>query len=76
MPVTLVLVSAGLLTGPLKFLEGYQLCDCAHVQHKVLGLVVEVTEGGVLVFLRPYPQVLHESQEGVLSPLITVVYVP
>ena len=51
-------MTAGLLPGPLEFLGGYQLCDCAHIQHEVQGLVVALTEGGVLVFLRPYPQVL------------------
>ena len=75
-PVTMELVTASLSQGPLEIREGHQLCDCAHVQHEVLGLVVKVTVGGVLVFLRPYPHVLHESQEGKLSPLITMGYVP
>ena len=47
MPVTLVLVTAGLLLpGPLEFLEGHLLCNCAHIQHKVQVqmLVVVVTE--------------------------------
>ena len=85
MPLTLVLVTAGLLLpGPLEFLEGHLLCNCAHIQHEVhvQGLVVVVTDECVLVFLRPYPLRLREAvlvggdcsipqQVGELSPLIT-----